>query len=355
MKHLLLYCRPGFEGECAQEIEVRAAEREVYGFARVKGNTGYVLFECYEPGDSAKLLNQLPVNKLIFARQMIRVAPQVLEMSTDDRLNPLYMAAAEDLPECGQLWVESLDTNEGKELNRLCRSIATPMKAFFKKAGKLTAKDSSDKPVLHVCFTGTDSAFIGYSQPKNHYPHLMGIMRLKFPKDAPSRSTLKLEEAFHYFLSKTQREKRLESGMNAVDLGAAPGGWTYQLVQKGMMVTAIDNGPMDQKLLDTGQVKHIRDDGFRWLPKKHNVHWLVCDMIESPKRVANLMCDWFIDEWCIEAIFNLKLPVKRRFHTVEECLELIYERLDKAGVPYRLAAKHLYYDREEITVHLSRK
>lgn len=354
MKQLLLYCRPGFEGECAQEIETRAAERGVYGFCRLKGNTGLVLFECYEANDAGKLLGQLPVSQLIFARQMIRVAPLVTDLPLDDRLNPLYMAAAEDLPECGQLWVETPDTNAGKELNRLCRAIATPMRAFFRKAGKLTSRDEAEKPVLHVCFTATDSAYIGYTLPRTHNPHLMGISRLKFPKDAPSRSTLKLEEAFYTFLSKTQREKRLQTGMNAVDLGAAPGGWTYQLVRRGMMVTAVDNGPMDQALMDSGQVKHVRDDGFKWLPKKHNVHWLVCDMIDSPKKVAGRICDWFIDDWCQEAIFNLKLPVKRRFHTVEECLELIYTRLEEAGLGYRLAAKHLYYDREEITVYLSR-
>ncbi|WP_341503438.1 23S rRNA (cytidine(2498)-2'-O)-methyltransferase RlmM [Gallaecimonas sp. GXIMD4217] len=355
MKHLLIYCRPGFEGECAQEIEARAAEKGVFGFSRLKGNTGYVLYECYETNDAGKLLGQLPVDQLIFARQMIRVAPQVSDMPLDDRLNALYMAAGDTLPECGRLWVETPDTNEGKELNRLCRAIATPMKAFFKQAGKLTLKEDNDKPVLHVCFLSTDSAFIGYSLPRTHSPLLMGIKRLKFPKDAPSRSTLKLEEAFHYFLSKTQREKRLISGMNAVDLGAAPGGWTYQLVRRGMMVQAVDNGPMDEQLMNSGQVKHIREDGFKYEPKKKNVHWLVCDMIENPKRVANLMCDWFIDGWCHEAIFNLKLPVKRRFHTVAECLDLISERMNEMGVPYGLAAKHLYYDREEITVHLFRK
>lgn len=52
----------------------------------------------------------------------------------------------------------------------------------------------------------------------------MGIPRLKFPTDAPSRSTLKLEEAFFVFLTEKEREARLSHGMTAVDLGACPGG-----------------------------------------------------------------------------------------------------------------------------------
>src|SRR5699024_158428 len=103
---------------------------------------------------------------------------------------------------------------------------------------------------------------IGYSYSFNHSPFHMGIPRLCLAADAPSRSTLKLEEAFHVFIPRAEWETRLTSGLNAVDIGAAPGGWTFLLVQKGMMVTALDNSPMDQKLLDSGQVKHYRGDDF---------------------------------------------------------------------------------------------
>lgn len=48
MNKVVLYCRPGFEKECAAEITDKAAKREVFGFARVKENAGYVVFECYQ-------------------------------------------------------------------------------------------------------------------------------------------------------------------------------------------------------------------------------------------------------------------------------------------------------------------
>lgn len=82
----------------------------------------------------------------------------------------------------------------------------------------------------------------------------MGIPRLKFPADAPSRSTLKLEEALHVFIPADEWDERLANGMYAVDLGACPGGWTYQLVKRNMWVYSVDNGPMAQSLMDTGQV-----------------------------------------------------------------------------------------------------
>ena len=196
------------------------------------------------------------------------------------------------------------------------------------------------------------SAYLGISYPENNSPLENGIMRLKFPADAPSRSTLKLEEAFIQFIPKDEWEKRLTSGMRAVDLGACPGGWTYQLVKRSMMVTAIDNGMMAQSLMDTGQVKHYQVDGFKFSPDKKNVYWLVCDMIEKPQRVGKLVCDWLINDWCQESIFNLKLPMKKRYETVVEVLDMMQHNFNEAGLDVEIQAKHLYHDREEVTVHV---
>ena len=71
MNKIALYCRQGFEKECAAEITAKAAERNVFGFARVKEQSGYVLFECYQQGEAEKLLRELPFQSLIFARQMV--------------------------------------------------------------------------------------------------------------------------------------------------------------------------------------------------------------------------------------------------------------------------------------------
>ena len=62
-----------------------------------------------------------------------------------------------------------------------------------------------------------------------------------------------------------------------------------------MMVQAVDNGPMADSLMETGQVEHIREDGFKYRPKRRNVTWLVCDMVEKPARVGELMTAWLLD------------------------------------------------------------
>ncbi|MGZ5104450.1 MAG: 23S rRNA (cytidine(2498)-2'-O)-methyltransferase RlmM, partial [Usitatibacter sp.] len=148
------------------------------------------------------------------------------------------------------------------------------------------------------------------------------------------------------------RAKRLAPGMTAVDLGAAPGGWTWQLVHRGLMVVAVDNAAMDPALLETGQVKHRRDDGFHYRPSEP-ADWMACDMVESPSRIARLAASWVAQEWCGQSIFNLKLPMKKRWEEVERCRAIIDEALGGAG--YYLRMKQLYHDREEVTAYLARR
>jgi 23S rRNA (cytidine2498-2'-O)-methyltransferase len=101
----------------------------------------------------------------------------------------------------------------------------------------------------------------------------MGIPRLRMPRSAPSRATLKLEEAWHHFISAEEWDQRLPPGMRSVDLGAAPGGWTWQLAQRGMFVEAIDNGSMDQALMDSGQVSIPSPMVLFMNPKSQWIGW----------------------------------------------------------------------------------
>lgn len=354
MKQVMLYCRAGFEKECAGEIQDKASQLEVYGFPRLKNNTGYVLFECYQDEDADKLIKQIDFQALIFARQMFAVEAEFIDLPKDDRISPILsqLSAIDNLPLCGDLRIETPDTNEAKELLKFCRKFTVPLRQALRGKGLLLAKDNAKKPVFHVCFIAPGHCYMGYSYSQNNSPFFMGIPRLKFPSDAPSRSTLKLEEAFHVFIPREEWETRLASGMWAVDLGACPGGWTYQLVKRSMFVYAVDNGMMAESLMETGQVKHHMEDGFKFEPPRKNVTWLVCDMIEKPSRVAQLMGEWLISGWAKEAIFNLKLPMKGRYDEVLEDIENLKRFLKEHQVKFKLQAKHLYHDREEITVHV---
>ena len=354
MNKVLLYCRQGFEKECAAEITAKAAQREVFGFARVKDDSGYVLFECYQAEEAEKLIAELPFSELIFARQMIVVGELLRDLPPEDRVTPVTGMLTGFVEKGGELRVEVPDTNESKELLKFCRKFTVPLRSSLRAAGILLKYETDRRPVVHVFFIAPGCCYVGYSMPKNNSPLFMGIQRLKFPSDAPSRSTLKLEEAFHAFIPADEWDERLGSGLFAVDLGACPGDWTYQLVKRSMMVHAVDNGPMAPSLMDTGQVFHHREDGFKYRPTRSNIYWVVCDMVEKPVRVANLMADWIVNGWCREAIFNLKLPMKKRYEEVSQNLAMIDEKLKANGINAQIQARQLYHDREEVTVHIRR-
>ncbi|WP_375057687.1 23S rRNA (cytidine(2498)-2'-O)-methyltransferase RlmM [Zobellella sp. DQSA1] len=350
MKQLLIYCRPGFEKEAAAEIQDRAAAMGCPGFARAKDDSGFVVYECFQPEDGDLLARKLPFRELIFARQMLVIWAELKELPLDDRITPVLEAAA-GMPLCGDIRVETPDTNEGKELSRFCRKFTVPVRQALRGQELLTKNETRNRPTLHLFFLANNHLMIGYSYSYNHSPFHMGIPRLRFSADAPSRSSLKLEEAFHVFIPREEWETRLTSGLRAVDLGAAPGGWTYQLVARGMMVAAVDNGPMSPSLMETGQVKHYREDGFKFRPVRKNVYWLVCDMVEKPARVVALMADWLVSEDCQEAMFNLKLPMKKRYAEAVYNLQQLKDKLEELG-GFQVQAKQLYHDREEITVHV---
>jgi len=346
---LLLYCRPGFEKECAAEIQDRAQRLEVLGYCKANPDSGYVLFTPYEPADMGLLSKELRFMDLCFARQMVAVLPLLSGLPVTDRISPLLDVAVGLAKQFSDVFFETADTNEAKELSVFVRKFEGPFTRAMVDNDLATNKKNS--PRLHLFFINSTTVYVGLSSPGNSSPWPMGIPRLKFPRAAPSRSTLKLEEAFLFFL--VDEPKSLQPGMKAVDLGAAPGGWTWQLVKRSIRVMAIDNGPMDKDLMESGIVEHLRTDGFRYLPPKP-VDWLVCDMVEQPARIAGLVAKWMAGGHCRQAMFNLKLPMKKRYEELKHCRDLIEVALDKAEVPFRLAFKQLYHDREEVTGYLVR-
>lgn len=355
MTSIVLYCRPGFEKECGAEIQEKAAWNEMYGYLELMKNQGVVFFHLHDPTHGESLIKTLPLKRLIFTRQWFVTLTEKLELPDYNRVEAIVEALGNEW-QYDDLRMETADTNDGKALSKFCRKLAVPLRQGLRKAKVLIGKNidftaEEGSAVLHALFLSGQEVILGFSFANNSSPHVMGIPRLKFPSQAPSRSTLKLDEAFLYFIPREEWDRRLTSGMNAVDLGSAPGGWTYQLVRRGMMVTAIDNGPMAESLMETGQVKHKMMDGFKYLPMKQNVYWLVCDMIEKPQRVAKLMSEWLLNGHCKEAMFNLKLPMKGRYQQVTEDLQTIKDAFSEHNVKYEMYAKHLYYDREEVTVH----
>ena len=343
---LFCWCRAGFEPELAAELTERAAIAGQPGYARADRGAGYVEFIG---DDGAALSRALPFDRLVFARQKLLRLADLPRLDPTDRITPVLdaLAATGSPVRYGELWVEHPDSDTGKPLAGLARSFGNALRPALRKSGWLTAQDDPRRPRLHVIFLGGHHIVLASSDPADSAPWPLGIPRLRTHPDAPSRSALKLEEALLTLLDAEERDRLLRDNMQAADLGAAPGGWTWVLMRHSMKVTAVDNGPLRPALLDSGRVDHLREDGFQWQPRRR-LDWMVCDMVEQPRRVADRMATWFREDWCRHAVFNLKLPMKRRWEETRICLEAFEHQAHR---PMVVRARQLYHDREEITVY----
>ncbi len=172
---------------------------------------------------------------------------------------------------------------------------------------------------------------------------LGGQRRMADDDAAPSRSYLKIEEAY-IVLGQEPR-----SGETVVDLGAAPGGWSYSAAKRGARVIAVDNGPLKGGALNQSLIDHRLEDAFDFRPAKDEVFdWLFCDLVEEPHHVMqNIVTPWLAGRWCRRFVINLK------FGHVDS-LALLGELRAQDSPFVRLAAnvriRHLYHDREEFTL-----
>jgi len=374
---LIAHCRAGFEPEAAADLArlAAAAGSEIVVDAPV--GRGFV---AARPGgfDPRHWLPAFERAPPIFVRSMFvgtgphplldprtargrpdRIAPLAAAIASFSAEIPLalLLPAARNPAVYTSLRLETPDTNDGKELSGLARALAARLTNVLRDSGVMAEANGADAATpsanLHALFTDGAHAYVGASVAPWASRWPMGIPRLRMPGGAPSRSTLKLAEALVTFLGDREPEM-LRAGMRAVDLGAAPGGWTWQLAHRGLRVTAVDNGPLKGTVRDDPFVTHLRTDGLAYLPKRP-VDWMTCDIVEQPARIAALVARWIGEGHARHAIFNLKLPMKKRYDEVRRCESIIAEALAKARVKYTLALRQLYHDREEVTGYVARQ
>ena len=368
---VVAHCRAGFEPEAAADLSRLAANtREDLAIDDPVGR-GFVVGRLarFDPRHWSHAFERAPpvfVRSLFFGTGPHLLFEPATTTGRPDRVVPLlafierfcaefprsgFAPGARGQTTYGSLRLETPDTNDGKELSRLTRALAARLANGLAERGVMRAADDDTRAApaanLHVLFPDGAHAYVGASVVPWASRWTMGIPRLRMPGGAPSRSTLKLAEAFVTFLGDRESDL-LRAGMRAVDLGAAPGGWTWQLAHRGLRVTAVDNGPLKGAVFDDPLVTHLRADGLSYLPKRP-VDWMVCDIVDQPAKIATLVARWIGDGHARHAIFNLKLPMKKRYDEVQRCETIIREALAKCRVPYALALRQLYHDREEVT------
>ena len=368
---LVAHCRAGFEPEAAADLGRLAQVAGDRIDVEAPPGRGFVVgrparFDYRQWPRAFERSPPIFVRSLFFGNGPHPLIDATAKRGRPDRVAPLarlFAAFCAQFPlsgffrdepgsmSFGSLRLETPDTNDGKELSGLTRALAPRLATALREQGLLCLPDEGAATApganLHALFIDGANAFVGASVAPWASRWTMGIPRLRMPGGAPSRSTLKLAEAFVTFLGDRETDL-LRAGMRAVDLGAAPGGWTWQLARRGVRVTAVDNGPLKGDVRDDPLVTHLRADGLAYLPKRP-VDWMVCDIVEQPSRIAVLVARWIGEGHTRHAIFNLKLPMRKRYDEVRRCEALIGDALAKVRCDHALALRQLYHDREEVT------
>ena len=104
----------------------------------------------------------------------------------------------------------------------------------------------------------------------------------------PSRAYLKLWELFTLV-----PEAVPHPGELCLDLGAAPGGWSWVLAKIGARVFAIDKAPLSPGVATMPNVESCLGSGFGLDPRHAGaVDWLFSDMICYPDRLIEILERW---------------------------------------------------------------
>ena len=198
--------------------------------------------------------------------------------------------------------------------------------------------------ILSVVLT-PEQAYLGLSPAADNLSDWAGGAR-RFKRDEAqiSRAEFKLLEAVEVFgLTWPQTGA-------ALDLGAAPGGWTRLLRQHDLHVVAVDPANLDARLAADPAVRHIRQTAQSYLPKtREQFEVILNDMRLDAQDSARLMLlaakNLRAAGW---AVVTLKLPQRGMGQAAAAAIEKLSESYEVLG------ARQLFHNRNEITVALSK-
>ncbi len=345
--NILFFVHENFEQDLISELEIKKFPLQN---AKRKA-AGLITAEFDRPFE--KLRTCIPLSNLIFGRQVLFHLKDLRLDGVKDRVAKIIEAIQEsELPEkkFSGFFVETTDAETVKELTKFCKSLTLPLSNRLNREKMLPkGKNAKGLPFLHVILISQNFFILALTDPRNHVPHSSGLRRLKRSASQVSRSYLKLEDAITSLFTYDEQKNILSEGSSAIDLGAAPGGWTQFLAERGVFVTAIDGAQLDESISNLPNVKHLPFDGLTYRPKDPTTI-LTCDIVESPLRVAHALEWWFENHIMQFAVINFKLPMKsNRIGIILQCISILQRK------NYEYRCKHLYSDREEVTLAVKTK
>jgi 23S rRNA (cytidine2498-2'-O)-methyltransferase len=179
--------------------------------------------------------------------------------------------------------------------------------------GPFTPADSLVQMLLSSPETGwlsVAAAPLPHVLRRTMWPFPKGEVFVAVDKSAPSRAFAKLLEA------EMRLGVRIAPNETCIDLGAAPGSWSYVALKRGARVTAVDRSPLREDLMPHPQLRFIRGDAFAFIPTQP-VDWLLCDVIAAPRRSSELLLEWLRRRWARRFVVTVKFKGRQDYAQLE--------------------------------------
>jgi 23S rRNA (cytidine2498-2'-O)-methyltransferase len=149
----------------------------------------------------------------------------------------------------------------------------------------------------------------------------------------PSRAYLKLWEAC------TVLGEWPVAGERCLDLGAAPGGWTWAIAKLGASVVAVDRAPLDPRVAAMPGVTARQESAFGIDPAAEApVDWVFSDVIAYPARLLGMVRGWIASGRTRRLVCTLKFQGATDHESAEAF----------AAIPGGRVV-HLFHNKHELT------
>jgi 23S rRNA (cytidine2498-2'-O)-methyltransferase len=300
----------------------------------------------------------------VFVRHLAPVQAIVNLSNTEDDIGELALAVA-NLPtfamlERGQRFaVQTRLVQTGSEATLIVTNKKREYSSGYINhliAGALAeetgAVESIKKPQVVVSLLCTaEKGYVGISLAKENLSDWPGGARhFAQTSEQISRSEFKLLEALEVF------GVTLPEGW-ALDLGAAPGGWTRILLEAGMSVVAVDPAKLDSRLAEHSRLEHYRGYAELYLEeaikRRRKFDVITNDMRMDARASVRLLVE---ASACLRTV-GFSISVLKLPHATPEIdpLKNLREALRLLNKHFGIVqARQLFHNRQEVTVLTAR-
>ena len=331
---LFITSKPGYES-------ILTSELGLYNFNATNSRAGWVFIES---APQTKNNQQNYLFELCFAQTILKDPFEIKAKSANalaSELTDLFMTSIKEKRIDSQWPYYFGSANKEKLYQRTKTVEGVWLKNISKRlsrVSKLLTREIPYRPEFSegffVYLIDFDHAIISSSALS------LGQKRIHMDPESPSRSYLKIEEAYRIIGTEPSKNEKV------VDLGASPGGWSYSALKRSAQVTAVDNGRLKEPVKSHPNIIHLKEDALKFEPRK-KFDWLFCDMIENPDLILNLLNKWLENSWCSHFVVNLKIGRGDPILLLKKIKDLKLGLIPHCNL---LKIRHLYHDRGEITL-----